>query len=393
MNTLDRYIARQYLMNVVVLLLILFSFVVVIDASLNLPRFVKIANVLATETGGPNSDPNNGPNSVQAPGFIRSALATVLVIADLWWPRLLQLFNFLIGLVLVAAMGFTCSQLSRHREFIAMLAAGISLQRVGRPILVIAALVSVIQLANQEFAVPRIAPLLERDHKEAGRRGLEVTSVPLTADGQRRLFRADQFDADTSTLTGLYIMERDETGRASRVITADSAIWDGDGWTLTNGLAARRVPLSAPTAAAVSRAPVPIDHVQTALSPTELKLNQYRTYRNALSFVQASRLLKQRDLLDPRDAANYQRIRWGRFAVVATNLLTLVIAMPFFITREPGNMVVQSLKCSPIAIAALMGGVLGSASGIPGIPATLGVFIPVMLLITVAIAAKSFLKT
>jgi len=388
MNTLDRYIARQYLMNVVVLLLILFSFVVVIDASLNLPRFVKTANALATESGGPNGG--------HEPGLIRSALATVLVIADLWWPRLLQLFNFLIGLVLVAAMGFTCSQLSRHREFIAMLAAGISLQRVGRPILIIAAVVSSVQLANQEFAVPRIAPLLERDHDEAGRRGLEITSVPLTADGQRRLFRADQFDADSATLSNIYIMERDEAGRATRVITADSATWDGDGWTLTGGLAENRTPLSAPTAidrASTDRTPVPIDRVETALSPTELKLNQYRTYRNSLSFVQASRLLQQRDLLDPRDAANYQRIRWGRFAVVATNLLTLVIAMPFFITREPGNMVIQSLKCSPIAIAALMGGVLGSASGIPGIPATLGVFIPVMLLITVAIAAKSFLRT
>lgn len=383
MNTLDRYIARQYLMNVVVLLLILFSFVVVIDASLNLPRFVKTANALATEAGG------------EEPGFVRSALATILVIADLWWPRLLQLFNFLIGLVLVAAMGFTCSQLSRHREFIAMLAAGISLQRVGRPILIIAAIVSVVQLANQEFAVPRFAPLLERDHADAGRRGLEVTSVSLTADGQNRLFRAAEFDADSSTLTDLYIMERDEAGRASRVITADSAVWDKDGWLLTNGLAERRVPLAAPAAVNQShdRAPVPIDRVETALSPTELKLNQYRTYRNALSFVQASHLLARRDLLDPRDAANYQRIRWGRFAVVLTNMLTLVIAMPFFITREPGNMVIQSLKCSPIAIAALMGGVLGSASGIPGIPATLGVFIPVMLLITVAIAAKSFLRT
>lgn len=377
MTILDRYIARQFLTNVVVLLVILFSFVVVIDASINLSRFANTASKLAADESGAE------------PGVVRKAIATLLVIADLWWPRLLQLFNFLIGLVLVAAMGFTCTQLSRHREFIAMLAAGISLQRVGRPILVVAVLVSVVQLANQEFVVPRIAPLLLRDHGEIGERSLSVTAIPLTADGANRRLRAHAFDPESGTLTGLYVMERDDAGRMTRRITADAATWNGRGWDLQNGYAVPLTPLSE----GLSRTPTPVDFLESTLGPTELILKRFDKYRNALSFMQTTRLLQRRDLLDPRDADNYQRIRWGRFAMVAANLLTLFIAMPFFITREPANMVVQCLKASPITIAALMGGALGSAAGIPGLPAAVGVFIPVMILVTVALAARSFIKT
>ena len=38
MTTLDRYIARQYVMNIVILIVLLFSFVLVVDASLNIAR-------------------------------------------------------------------------------------------------------------------------------------------------------------------------------------------------------------------------------------------------------------------------------------------------------------------------------------------------------------------
>ncbi|HCT44068.1 MAG TPA: hypothetical protein DF699_02500, partial [Phycisphaerales bacterium] len=66
MMMLDRYIAKQYLINVIALMLILFSFVVVIDASLNIDRFMEMAERLATQNGG------------DAPGSIRRWLVTLL---------------------------------------------------------------------------------------------------------------------------------------------------------------------------------------------------------------------------------------------------------------------------------------------------------------------------
>ncbi|MFG0315221.1 MAG: LptF/LptG family permease, partial [Phycisphaerales bacterium] len=148
MTLLDRYIAKQYLINVIALTVILFSFVVVIDASLNIDEFLQRAGDLAVQHGE------------ESPGAVRRWIVTFLLIVDFWWPKLLQLYSFLIGMILVGAMGFTFSQLSRNREFIAMMAAGIGLHRVMKPIIVVAGFFMVLQIVNTEFLIPRVAPLL-----------------------------------------------------------------------------------------------------------------------------------------------------------------------------------------------------------------------------------------
>jgi len=382
MSLLDRYIARQYLINIVVLLVILFCFVVAVDVSINLDRFTKIAEQLGQQEDAPPS------------GF-RKTVVIVLVIFDLWWPRLLQLFNFLLGMVLVGAMGFTCSQLVRNREFIAMLSAGQSLHRVARPLFIVAAVLTLAQALNQEFVVPQIAPLLVRDHTQAGSRDLASAEVPLIADGQGRVLRAAAFDPSTGILEDLFVIERDERGRAVRVIRAQSATYEQGGWTLVDGFTEPRGSAADPTStpqAAASRT-APIDRIETSIDPTRLTMERFKTYQNALSFSQVSAMLSRRDLLDADARAQLERIRWGRFAILLSNMLTLVIAMPFFVTRVPENMVIQSLKCAPIAITALMGGVLGASAELPGLPPAIGVFVPTLVLIPVGIATLTSVRT
>ena len=375
---LDRYIARLYLTNVITLFVILFSFVIVIDVSLNVDRFFKAAVILGTSSEGVE------------PGFFRKLIIAVLVIADLWWPRLLQLFNFMLGLVLVAGMGFTCSQLVRHREFLAMLTAGISLRRVARPILVVAAGMTLLQALNQELVIPRVAPLLARDHSDAGQRGLGVTTAPLTADGRGWLYRAVSFDADSDVLTGVYIIERDEeTRQAIREITADRAVWRDGGWDLESGLQ-RTIRLGEGT---TRPAPEAITRVESSLDPTALKMNRYKEFRNALSFAQIGQILSRGEQLDRQTRGELQRIRWGRVSMMLSALLTLVMALPFFVTRVPKNMVLQSLKCAPISIGALLLGVIGSSAMLPGVPPGLGAFLPVMILSTAAVAVSSQIKS
>lgn len=371
MSILDRYIARQFLINVVVLFAILFSFVVVIDVSLNFERFARVAAQLATQHEG------------EAPGFLRRSIATVLVIVNLWWPRLLQLFNFLLGMVMVAAMGFTCSQMNRHREFLAMLAAGVSLKRIARPVLLTAVALTSLQLLNQELVIPRIAPLLTRDHGDAGKVTLGSSESPLAADGEGRVFRAASFDADREVLTGVFVLERDEHGAAVRAISADSAAWRDGGWDLTGGWATPRGSRDR-----TQDPPGPVDRIETSLGPTELKMNRFQSYRQSLSFAQAGALIRQPGQAKEK-TERLERIRWGRVSIMMSNLLTLIIALPFYTTREPQNMVVQSLKCAPISILALMGGVLGASAIIPGLPAAIAVFIPVMILVTVALARST----
>lgn len=373
MRLLDRYIARQFLINVLVLFVILFGFVVTVDVSINLDRFSKAAAAL------------EGMQSTEQ-GSLRHSAVTVLVIVDLWWPRLLQLFNFLLGMVMVGAMGFTCTQILRNREFLAMVSAGQSLHRVLRPVLLVALALSALQLVNQELIVPRIAPLLPRQHTDAGMRTLNVSNVPLLADPSGRLLYAREFDPKTETLTGVFVLRTTESGRAESAVRADSATWDGSGWTLEGATIETR------KLDGVDPGPPPA-RIETVVSPTILQMNQYKGYREALSFRQIGRLLEREDVLDAEAVNEYQRLRWGRFSVVVTNLLCLVIAAPFFVSRLPTGILMRTITAAPVLMTGLMGGVLGASAEIQGMPAVLGVFVPPLVLLPISIAAFGAVKT
>lgn len=375
MRLIDRYIARQFLKNLVLLHVVLFSFVLVIDFSLNFDEYVSIARDM------------KGPGGAE-PSGLRVTVVSALLVVDLWWPRLFQLFNYLLGIMLVGAMAFTCSQMVRHREFVALLASGQSLLRVARPMLLCACFMITLQAVNREFIVPNLAELLTRSKDDAGQRGLATGARMLTADAQGRLFYARAFDLKNGVIEGLWVWERDETGLMSRRITADSARWNGAAWKLVNGLSRDR--------SATLGQGTPIADITTDLSPTVLKLRRYEGYSENLSTAQLSELIaryrSEAEPPQPRIDA-LERIRFGRIANMVGNILSLLVCLPFFLRREPANMVVQSLICSPLALAAQVAGVLGAASAIPGLPPQFSVFVPVLVLLPLAIASLSNVKS
>jgi len=396
MTLLDRYIARQYLINIAALLVILSCFVVAVDVSLNLSRYWKVAvEWSATPSAGRSfagamrdTADDSGGGSI-----LRQVLLTVILVLDLWWPRLLNMYNFLLGLVLVGAMGFTCTQLVRHRELVAVLTSGQSLFRAARPIMVVALGLTLVQALNQELVIPRIAPLLTRDQGEAGRKTLGASRLPPTVDGKGWVYYAAAFDADSETLTDVYVWERDRDTRLSLMrIHAESAQWRDGAWELTGATIESRVK-GAPDAG-----PAP-QRLVTDLDPTQLKMKQYANFGQNLSWSQASQMLARLDATgaDPEQTRKtrdqLQRASVGRLSTMAANLLTLMIAMSFFLTREPRNMLGQSLKCAPIGMVALMGGVLGTAVPVPGVPTVVSVFIPVMVLVPVAIVMLSRVRS
>lgn len=368
MTLLDRYIARQYVTNIVVLFVILFCFVVTIDVSVNIDRFIEIAAQRAQEGLGHDT-------------LLRRAAISVFLIADLWWPRLLQLYNYMLGLVLVGAMGFTCTQMVRHRELVAVLASGRSLHRVARPIIAVAGVFILLQAVNQEMILPRLGDKLTRDHGDAGRRLLGAQRVPLIRDAGNRLFYARSFDADHALLKGLSIWERDEQGRVTRRIQSDEARWDGDAWILRDS----RV-------LGDDSAPPPV-RIETNLDPTALKMHRYAGYQQSLSWRQIHQMLSRAGLVEGAMKERLDRVRYGRISMMLASLISLVIAMPFYLTRVPRNMVIQSLKGAPVAIVTLLGAALSVSAIIPGLPAAVAVFIPVMVLLPIAIASLASLET
>lgn len=375
MTILDRTIARHYLTNVVVLFVVLFSFVIAVDASLNFDRFTDRAETLIRQDG-------------HEPSLLRVAPMTAYLIFDFWWPNLVRLFNYMLGLVLVGAMGFTVTQMVRHRELVAVLASGQSLYRVARPIFAVALALTGLQVASREFVMPRIAPLLTRDQGDSGVRSLGSGHVPLTPDSLGRLWTARVYNADRGELTDLTVWERDPSGRTVRRVVAPGATWDGRGWALTQGRADREQ--------GKFEAGTPVERLDTDLSPTVLTMRRHAGFAQNLSFSQISALLRRPELLgdaSDRGLAELNRIRFGRFGVIACNLLTLVITLRFYLQREPVNMLLQSLRCAPIALVSLMGGVLGAVASIPGLPPQVSPFVPALILLPLAIAASTSVRT
>ncbi len=383
MNILDRHIARQFFTNVVILLLIFFSFIVAIDATLNMTRFMR-----AVDSMHPGD----------TVGGFRKAAITVLVITDYWWPKLLELFNYMIGLTMVAAMGFTCAQMVRHRETIAIMASGQSLRRVARPILVVVTLLIGVQLANQELVLPKIAPLLTRGHSDVGQRSFSAKRVLLVRDGQRRFWSAGAFDAQKETLTDLYVLEMDEQKQIRRLIRAAGAQWDGAAWILEQGTITTVPRSDAPPPPAR-----PISRVETDADPTALRISQYAGYSSKLSFSQLTEMIREKERgleegagLDESlkvQILDLKRHQWGRFGIAAANLLGVVICLPFFLVRVPKNMGLQSLKAAPVALGTIMGGIIGSLHGISGVSPVVGVFIPVAVMLPMVLYAMVSIRS
>lgn len=381
MTILDRYIARRYLLNVVTLVVALFAFVVVVDVFVNLRGFVAAAGKVRADAKG-----------------LELALLTVLMIIDIWGPRLLQLFGYLTGVALVGAMGFTCASFVRSGEFVAILAGGVSLRRLMGPIFAVALFVTILGAINQEFVLPRVAHLLARDPSDAGERSFETVSVPLARDGAGRLFYAAKFEPDEKgetpggVMTGVQIWEppAGESGRGflgGRRIRADKATWDGSAWVLENGRA-DRIEVGAPVGSAGV-----VERIQTDLDPTAILVEEIKGYGQTLSWAQVSEGLGRIDPADTAARDRLRRLQWGRVSVMLSNMLALAVAMPFFLLREPKNMVRQSLLAAPLSLLALMGAVLGAAAPLPGLPVWLGVLVPALALAPIALWATLSIKT
>lgn len=381
MRILDRYIARQYLTNVVILLICLYMIVVLVDFSLNFDEFFEIAGRLAEQSGKSKAS------------TLDLALYTAWVGWDLWWPRFFQLYSYLLGFVMVAGMGFTCAQLVKHREFVAVLAGGVSLQRLARPMVVVAIVLAGLAVVNRELVVPKLAPLLTRDKKQAGTQSLGTAAQPLCADGKGRIFYARLVDLDSGNIDGLWVWERDQKGLMTARIRADRAQWENGHWRLSGGV---REAVRAPEDRTVLPAPEPITELQTDLDPTALRLRRFEGFGSNLSTAQLTQLISRyrgEAGGTPGRLNELERLRWGRFSLVTGNVLTLLICLPFFLRREPCSMLVQSVYCAPAALLATLGAVVGATADIPGLPPQVSAFVPVMVMIPLAIAAVSSIKT
>lgn len=374
MLLIDRYILGRFLTNFAILFGLLYVFATSIDLILNLDKFVDAAR---REVG---DDAGSLP-----------VLVTLLrLVVDFQAPRFFQFYGYLHGLVVIGAMAFTLAQMHHFRELVAVLASGMSLHRIAMPFIAGTFVICILQLVNQEFFLPRVAPLLLRDHANIGRSGFDAFEIQFTSDGKGNLLLAPRFDPNTNTLTAPTFLERENLMTTSRRISADEARWDESrrGWVLTNGLAIVVSSTQMPNDNVVQR--TPLEFYASDISPDTLIVRRYAQFAGMLSLRQIDQMLKSPHAAETSSLIRY---RFSRFSTVLVNILVLVITLPSFLLREPSNLLRQSVICAAIAIPCMFGAVLGMMVELPGIPPVAGVFIPVFILIPVALGRVTFIRT
>lgn len=376
MSILDRYILKHFVLNFIILFAVLFLFTCIVDLFVHINDFVEVVSA------GEVDDVEGG--RVERIGRI------VWLTLRFYGPWAFQFYTFLVGMLTIGAMGFTLVQMHRNRELTAVLAAGVSLHRIALPLLIAAVGLNVLQFANRELIMPRVAHLLLRSHKDLGRDEMASFRVRMVPDQQGRLFCARRYMDDQERMEEVVILESDEDWIRAGRVTADAAVWNGTGWTLEGGERQR----SSVASAVATRSRDPVTHITTELDPEMILLNRYGQYRQMLNLGQISNLINKQGQYNPELADEMERIRFGRFAQLLINLLTVLITLPFFMLREPKNLLVQSVLCSGLCLAAQIGGAVGTAVGLPGVPPAASVFLfPLMVMLPLAVAMINRVET
>jgi len=366
---------KRMIVNFIVLFMLFYLLGAVIDIIVNLDEFDKFAAKMSEDSG------------------VLTRIYTIIrIIIGFEGPRLFQVFAYLHGVIAVGAMAFTAASMSKSREFVAIMAVGVSLRRVALPYLLVMAGISGVALLNQDYMLPRVAPLLLRDRAQLGDRSVGSFPVPFTPDQQGALLFAPSLDPETGILSEPSILLRDEKGRMIKQIRATSAIWNSetnDGWFLIDGLSVD-ISYDEETSQAAIMAPVAIDYYATELSPHILTIHRFGQYIGMLGMSQLNSML---EVAGAFDAPMLRRHLYSRFASITLNLLAMVIVIPFFVTRETINFSRQAILCGVTAMTILFGGTVLMLMPMEGIPAIVSVFLPSIVLLPVALMRIVSIRT
>ena len=375
MKTLDRYIIRQFLINFVILLVVFTSLFVMVDLIVDMDEFVKVGKDRAETSGG-------------------LLLATLWTVGDYYGPVLVLLYVFFSGLMVLAAMGFAVGSLARKGELTAMVSSGISMHRLAAPVVVMACLLNVITLFNQEVVIPNLAHKLTRSKSQLRYDSAKTFQIRYAVDSSGHLLSAAQFDArqEQPMLTGVTILERDGQGRAIRRVTAEQAFWDESrqGWELVGGFAIQPMGQGQGRLTGIEAREVTSQKFfDSDLSPQVLLTQRASIYPRLLSFAKLRELAANPAVND----GPIRQIMHSRFSLLVLNMLVLVIGLPFFLRREPTNMLRQGVLAVSVCLVAWgMGMVLPDLAGAKLNPVA-SAWLPVVILLPISAVGLQWVRT
>ncbi len=208
MKTLDRYVAKNFVVGYAIAFGVLVGLRIIIDLFVNLDEFTEHADL--------------GTLAVLKNIFIFYGLNSTLYFRDF------------AGMMTVVAAAFSLGKMVRCNELVAMMASGVSLKRVIGPIVFLALLLTGLLVVDQEIVIPYLAGKLVRDQDDIP--GQESYNVWFIGDNKGSLICSPRFDVETSTLHQPTIIIRSRipkstftTLRSSEAPSLRSTSWEVTG--------------------------------------------------------------------------------------------------------------------------------------------------------------------
>lgn len=383
MKILDRYIFRQFIVNFVILYVVLMTLFLTVDLIASLDEFLEAGKRWAlNQTVARQADVmglpaetvyqlmKNDADALQVaqrlnipepqaqelitastPGFTLRYYGVARAVVDYYGPIITLIYAFFSGLIVVAAMGFTLTGLGRHRELTAMVSSGISLYRVAMPILITGIALNVLALPVQEFVIPHLAGKLSRKKSQIKKQQVDQFAFQYAPDGNGALISAARFDPEHEQLADMRVVIRDENGLQQQRITASQALWDEDrkGWQLINGYAITPRAIGVSALEVLDSRGIEVDFFPTDLAPTLIKTRRNADYVRLLPVTELQKMQNNK-AVPPSLRDTVTRTKWARVSLLIVNVLILVMGLPYFLLRAPGNMLLQSVKAAGLCI-------------------------------------------
>jgi lipopolysaccharide export system permease protein len=365
MKRLDKYIAKNFLIGYAISFFVLIGLRIIVDLFVNIDEFTEHSGL--------------GTVDIIKNIFIYYGLNSTLYFRDF------------AGFITVIAAVFSLGKMVRNNEFVAMMASGVSLKRVITPIIILALLLTVLLVMDQELIIPSQADKLVRSEDDLP--GQESYDVWFIADSNGSLICSRRFDVATSTLQSptILIRKRSENLNIWQLdgkISADKAVYNPQTkkWDLVNGLFTRK------EAASQARK---IESFSTDITPKDIPVRRKSEYKTLLSSSQLAQLAAQKTKI--RDLAQLYSQRHFRITEPVINLLMLMVCLPILICRDPKQMksavmisFIMAGACSMITFACKM---LATEMVFDRVMPELWPWVPVFIFLPIAFIELDSMKT
>jgi lipopolysaccharide export system permease protein len=364
MLLIDRYLARGFLSSYLILILIGIALYIVCDLLLNIDEFT-----------GERAPP---------------LLETLAILADFYGHKLPLYYSQLAGPATALAAAFTLGAMLRNNEMTGLVASGMPLHRLIAPLALCSVPLVALWVLNRELIVPRFAHEIARSHAELLERIPQ--GVFCTRDERNAILTAMALDPRTGRLEGVFLVEPDPRGLPSNLVEADAAVYDADRrtWVLERG---RRLMIGDPFREGMLGDPIRYEVVREyeyRLTPADLALRQSAEWADLLSLQEMTALLRTWNLPNRGMVDMSRHVRLTHSLV---QCVLLLLTVPFFLTREPGNVLGAGGRA--LLAAGLFFATTFIAQGTPRehASAALAAWMPILLFGPVAVLNIANIKT